>query len=176
MGERWSSHAGLPRSVAAAALTNPIIRVAEQNVSDVHTVLQARRRLSSRSSGLRVQRPAAAVASARWSAIAVFGRQASQIVSALVLARVLGPETYGVISAATVYVTLTTLVLDQGLAAALVQRPVISRSLPGAVATANLLTAAGCSPCSRCRRARRSPISSHARTLTELLQVLGPGS
>lgn len=61
---------------------------------------------------------------------------------ALVLARILGPQTYGVISVATVYVTLTTLMLDQGLAAALVQRPALKEGLAGAVATANLLTGA----------------------------------
>ena len=93
-----------------------------------------------------LERPGPAAAgsggsSVRWSAIAVLGRQISQLLAALVLARVLGPDHYGVISAATIYVTLTTLVLDQGMAAALVQRPVISRALPGAVATANLLTA-----------------------------------
>lgn len=78
----------------------------------------------------------------RWSAGAVIGRQLSQIVAALVLARLLGPSSYGVVSAATVYVTFTTLLLDQGLAAALVQRPVLSRRAPGAVASANLLCAA----------------------------------
>ena len=64
------------------------------------------------------------------------------MICALVVARVLGPETYGVISAATVYVLLTTLLLDQGLAVALVQRPNLSPRLPGAVAMANLVSAA----------------------------------
>ena len=77
----------------------------------------------------------------RWSVAAVAGRQVSQLTAALVLARVLGPETYGVISAATVYVTFTTLLLDQGLAAALVQRPHPGPRLAGAVASANLLAA-----------------------------------
>lgn len=80
--------------------------------------------------------------SVRWSFAAVLGRQVPQFVAALVLARILGPDNYGVISAATVYVTLTTLVLDQGLAAALIQRPILDRSLPGAVATVNLVSAA----------------------------------
>lgn len=80
--------------------------------------------------------------SVRWSFAAVLGRQVPQLIAALVLARILGPETYGVISAATVYVTLTALLLDQGLAAALIQRPTIDRSLPGAVATVNLASAA----------------------------------
>jgi O-antigen/teichoic acid export membrane protein len=80
--------------------------------------------------------------SVRWSFAAVLGRQVPQFAAALVLARILGPDSYGVISAATVYVTLTTLVLDQGLAAALIQRPTLDRALPGAVATVNLASAA----------------------------------
>ncbi|GAA2107724.1 lipopolysaccharide biosynthesis protein [Microlunatus panaciterrae] len=71
--------------------------------------------------------------------MAVVGRQASQMICALVLARLLGPDSYGVISAASVYVTLTTLFLDQGLAPALVQRPTLDPRSPGAVATMNLL-------------------------------------
>ena len=78
----------------------------------------------------------------RWSAFAVVGRQASQMLCALFLARLLGPDQYGIISAATVYVTLTTLVLDQGLASALVQRPQLSQYAAGAVATANLVMGA----------------------------------
>ncbi len=79
--------------------------------------------------------------SIRWSFAAVLGRQVPQFVAALVLARILGPESYGVISAATVYITLTTLVLDQGLAAAIIQRPTLDRTIPGAVATVNLASA-----------------------------------
>ena len=82
-----------------------------------------------------------ASSSVRWSAAAVIGRQFPQMVAALVLARVLGPETYGVISAATVYVTFSTLLLDQGLAAALVQLPNPGRRLAGAVASVNILAA-----------------------------------
>lgn len=59
---------------------------------------------------------------------------------ALVLARILGPSSYGVISVATVYVTLTTLLLDQGLASALIQRPDLGRRAVGAVTTVNLLS------------------------------------
>ncbi|MFT3860682.1 lipopolysaccharide biosynthesis protein [Micropruina sp.] len=83
-----------------------------------------------------------AFSSVRWSVLAVLGRQLPQMIAALVLARVLGPEAYGVISAATVYVTFTTLLLDQGLAAALVQRPALPPGLSGAVTTVNLLSAA----------------------------------
>lgn len=63
------------------------------------------------------------------------------MLSALVLARILGPSSYGVVSAATIYVTLSTLILDQGLASALVQRPRLPRTTPGAVSTLNIVTA-----------------------------------
>lgn len=63
------------------------------------------------------------------------------MICALVLARILGPESYGVISAGTIYVTLSTLILDQGLAAALVQQQRLSVLAPGAVATLNILMA-----------------------------------
>ena len=52
-----------------------------------------------------------------------------------------GPRSFGVISLATVYVTASALLLDQGLSAALVQARTLSRRLPGATATVNLLTA-----------------------------------
>src|SRR5215213_5579857 len=73
-----------------------------------------------------------------WSAFAVIGRQASQMVFALLLAKWLGPDEFGVVSAASVYVTLTMLVLDQGLASALIQRAQLAPRAPGAVATVNL--------------------------------------
>lgn len=112
--------------------------------------------------------------SVRWSAAAVIGRQAAQMLAALVLARILGPQTYGIISAATVYVTLTTLVLDQGLAAAIVQRPRLTRAMPGAVATANLLTAAVLAAVTWFS----APLTAsffHAPRLAPLLQLLGVG-
>lgn len=110
--------------------------------------------------------------SVRWSMAAVLGRQVSQMVCALVLARLLGPQTYGVISAATVYVTFTTLLLDQGLAAAIVQRPRLTRFAPGAVATANLL----CGLILAGATIVTAPLVAaffRAPELTELLRVLG---
>lgn len=126
------------------------------------------------SDGSETAAPALSRGSVRWSALAIIGRQVSQITCALVLARLLGPSTYGVISAATVYVTLTTLVLDQGLAAAVVQRPRLEARTAGAVATANLVTgvvlAAG--------TWLLAPLVAdffRADRLTELLRVLGLG-
>jgi O-antigen/teichoic acid export membrane protein len=75
----------------------------------------------------------------RWSALSVITRQVSQMAAALLIARILGPTAFGVVSAATVYVTLSTLILDQGLAAALVQRPDLNRRTPGAVASLNIV-------------------------------------
>ena len=104
----------------------------------------------------------------------MIGRQLAQMLCALVLARILGPSTYGVISAATVYVTLTTLLLDQGLAAALVQRPMISERLPGAVATANLATGLVLAVATWLAAPAIADFF-HTPALTLLLRVLGLG-
>jgi O-antigen/teichoic acid export membrane protein len=77
----------------------------------------------------------------RWSTLSVLGRQGAQMAFALIVARMLGPELYGAISAATVYVTLSTLLLDQGVSAALVQRRELPAGSPGAAATVNLALA-----------------------------------
>lgn len=82
-----------------------------------------------------------AVQGVRWSLLAVVSRQGLQILSALVLARILGPESYGIISAASIYTTFVSLLLDQGLSAALVQRPSLSKHMPGAVTTMNAAVA-----------------------------------
>jgi O-antigen/teichoic acid export membrane protein len=79
--------------------------------------------------------------SVRWSLGAVLARQGFQMVCAVVLARILGPQSYGTIAAATVYISLVALVLDQGLSAALIQRPEVTRKMAGATATLNLLVA-----------------------------------
>ncbi|MGW9413267.1 lipopolysaccharide biosynthesis protein [Arthrobacter cupressi] len=82
-----------------------------------------------------------AVSGVRWSLSAVLARQGFQMLCAVVLARLLGPESYGIISAATVYTTFAALFLDQGLSSALIQRPEVSRRAAGATATVNLMFA-----------------------------------
>ncbi len=77
----------------------------------------------------------------RWTSLAVIGKQAFQLLCALLIARILGPASYGIISVAMIYVTLTSLMLDQGLSAALIQRPTLSPRAPGAVASLNILAA-----------------------------------
>ncbi|GAB2692502.1 oligosaccharide flippase family protein [Thalassiella azotivora] len=76
------------------------------------------------------------------SAVALGTRQAVQVAFGVVLARVLGPDTYAAVAAATVCVTLVTLLLDLGLASALVQRPRLRPGAAEALATVNL--ALGC--------------------------------
>lgn len=77
----------------------------------------------------------------RWTLAAVLARQGFQMLAAVVLARILGPESYGVISAATIYTTFASLFLDQGLSASIVQRIEITRRAAGATATLNILVA-----------------------------------
>ena len=79
--------------------------------------------------------------SVRWSFGAVVARQGFQILAAVILARILGPQSYGVIASATVYISLVSLVLDQGLSAALIQRPEVTRRVAGATVTLNLMIA-----------------------------------
>lgn len=83
-----------------------------------------------------------AVKGIRWSLGAVLAKQGFQVLCAVVLARILGPETYGVIGAATVYIMFMTMVLDQGLSAALIQRKTVPRRTAGSAAGLNLLMAA----------------------------------
>ncbi len=91
-----------------------------------------------RSRGAAPPRQGTAASAIRWNSFAVAGRQLFQFVTSVVLARVLGPDSYGVIGAATIYITLTALLMDQGLASALIQRPTLSRSAPGAAASLNI--------------------------------------
>lgn len=77
----------------------------------------------------------------RWTLGAVLAKQGFQVLCAVVLARILGPAAYGVIGAATVYIMFMTLLLDQGLSAALIQRESVSARTAGAAAGLNLLMA-----------------------------------
>lgn len=91
--------------------------------------------------GTRPDSPPGTARGVRWSFGAVLARQGFQLASAVVLARILGPESYGIIAAATVYISLISLVLDQGLSAALIQHPTVTRTMAGATATLNLIVA-----------------------------------
>lgn len=120
------------------------------------------------------RRPGGLAGAFGWSAFSVVGRQASQIVFALYLASLIGPDKFGVVSAATVYATLTTLVLDQGLSAALIQRPRLEPGVAGTVATFNLVMGLTLAVATW----GLAPLVStffDAPELTQLLRVLGVG-
>ena len=78
------------------------------------------------------------VAVVRWSALSLFGRQAVQLISAVILARILGPDQYGVIAMVSIYVALSLVVLDQGIALALIQKDKLAPGEAGAAATVNI--------------------------------------
>ncbi|PZF57759.1 hypothetical protein DEJ23_06355 [Curtobacterium sp. MCSS17_008] len=77
-----------------------------------------------------------------WSFVGLAGRQLIIVAFSIALARMLGPDAYGVVAQAAVYMTLTTLLLDQGISAALLSARSVSRPLAGAAATINLSLAA----------------------------------
>jgi PST family polysaccharide transporter len=74
----------------------------------------------------------------RWSAVSVVGREGARMVFTIVLARVVGPEGFGIVAQALVYVGIVSLLLDQGFSSALIQREKLEDGLPGAVVTVNM--------------------------------------
>lgn len=79
--------------------------------------------------------------SVRWNAIGLAGKQAVGLALAVVLAAMLGPAAFGVMAQAQVFISLTTLILDQGLSALLIQRAELRAGLARSVAGLNLLLA-----------------------------------
>ncbi len=75
----------------------------------------------------------------RWSGISVVCRELARLVFTIVLARAVGPEAFGVVAQALVYIGITSLLLDQGFSSALIQRPNLAEDAPGAVVTVNLV-------------------------------------
>ncbi|WP_020662867.1 lipopolysaccharide biosynthesis protein [Amycolatopsis benzoatilytica] len=75
---------------------------------------------------------ATAAHGARWTVIAMIARQFGRLGFALVLARLLGPADFGVASAATIYVSLTAVLLETGLATGIVQKAHLRREDEGA--------------------------------------------
>ena len=74
----------------------------------------------------------------RWSGISVAGRQVCQVLFTIAVARMIGPEAFGIVAQAVVYIGVVGLLVDQGFSSALIQRPVVERDMPGAVVTVNL--------------------------------------
>ncbi len=66
---------------------------------------------------------AAAANGTRWTVVAMIVRQFGRLGFAVVLARLLGPTDFGVAAAATVYISLTAVLLEAGLSSSIVQKP-----------------------------------------------------
>nr|WP_277606627.1 lipopolysaccharide biosynthesis protein [Rhodococcus aetherivorans] len=75
----------------------------------------------------------------RWSGISVIGREVSRTVFTVLLARIIGPDAFGIVAQALVYIGLVGLLLDQGFSSALIQRVHVEPNMPGAVVTVNLV-------------------------------------
>jgi PST family polysaccharide transporter len=74
----------------------------------------------------------------RWSGVSVLGRETTRIVFTILLARLVGPEAFGIVAQAIVYIGIVGLLLDQGFSSALIQRREVEPDMPGAVVSANL--------------------------------------
>src|SRR5580693_4247350 len=60
--------------------------------------------------------------SVKWAYSASWGEKTFSAIFTFVLAGILGPRDFGIVSIAVIYITFLQLFLDQGLAAALIQR------------------------------------------------------
>ena len=60
----------------------------------------------------------------------------------ILLARLVGPEAFGIVAEAIVYIGIVGLLLDQGFSSALIQRPRVEPDMPGAVVSVNLAVGA----------------------------------
>lgn len=78
----------------------------------------------------------------RWSTVATVGRQAIRLVTATVLARLIGPDAFGVVAQATIYVALIQLLTATAFNAALVQTEELDDVVVGSVFCLDLLLAA----------------------------------
>jgi PST family polysaccharide transporter len=75
----------------------------------------------------------------RWSGVSVLGREFARTVFTIVLARLVGPEGFGIVAQAAVYVGIVGLFLDQGFSSALIQRKSLAAGVAGAVFSVNLV-------------------------------------
>jgi O-antigen/teichoic acid export membrane protein len=78
----------------------------------------------------------------RWSGISIVGREGARMVFTIILARLVGPEAFGIFAQASVYIGIVGLLLDQGFSSALIQRPRVAPGLPGAIVSVNLAVGA----------------------------------
>ena len=87
-----------------------------------------------------------AASAARWGFISFAGEQFLRLALTVPLARVLGPDNWGILAQAAIYISFTSLFIDQGFGAALIQKKtVVPRDLGSAfwlnIGSATLLAA-----------------------------------
>lgn len=78
---------------------------------------------------------------AKWSLVSLVTKQVVQIAFTIVLARLIGPSSFGIVGQALIYVAIATTVLDLGMAATLIQKPQLDRRVIGTATSAVLATA-----------------------------------
>src|ERR1700752_4252404 len=78
----------------------------------------------------------------RWRGISMAGREVSRAVFTIALARLIGPNDFGIVAQAMVYIGIVSLALDQGFSSALIQRKQVEPEMPGAVVSVNLAVGA----------------------------------
>ncbi|WP_162942252.1 lipopolysaccharide biosynthesis protein [Desertimonas flava] len=81
---------------------------------------------------------ATAAHSVRWAMLQMVGATGGRLLFTMLFARLLGPGDFGIMAAATVYISLVMLLLDQGFGAALVQRQNLRDGDIRTVATLNV--------------------------------------
>src|SRR2546430_17659016 len=74
----------------------------------------------------------------RWSGLSVVGREVSRTIFTIMLARLVGPEAFGIVAQAAGHIGIVGLLLDQGFSSALIQRPKVESAMPGAIGSGNL--------------------------------------
>jgi O-antigen/teichoic acid export membrane protein len=77
----------------------------------------------------------------RWSLIATIGTMAGRMTFVVVLMRLLGPENFGIVAQATVYITIATIFLNLGLPVTLIQRKNLDRAGIGTALTLTIASA-----------------------------------
>ncbi len=70
------------------------------------------------------------------------GRELSRTLFTIILARLVGPEDFGIVAQALVYIGIVGLLVDQGFSSALIQRKVVEPGMPGVVVSVNLAVGA----------------------------------
>jgi O-antigen/teichoic acid export membrane protein len=73
-----------------------------------------------------------------WSGVSALAREVSRAAFTVLLARLIGPEDFGVAAQAMVYIFIVGLLVDPGFSSALIQRKNVEPEMPGVVASGNL--------------------------------------